>query len=220
MWFPDRRLIFVGDAGYGTHEVARFASGHRLGLTLVSKLHPDANLFEPPPPYTGQGRPRVKGAALPKPRQAAAQARRLRRRTVAWYGGGTRRVGLLSRTGHWSKAGAGLVPIRWVFVRDRDGTHRDEFFFSTDPTLDPVRIIETYTARWNLETTFQELRALLGLETTRGRCQTCCSMALHRPRRPRKNLHQSSLATFYVRLLREGRPGRDRHGLSTAGQGM
>jgi DDE superfamily endonuclease len=171
MWFPDRRLIFVGDAGYGTHEVARFAHRHRLGLTMVSKLHPDANLFEPPPPYAGQGRPRVKGAAQPKPRQAAAGARRLRRRTVAWYGGGTRRVGLLSRTGHWYKSGAGLVPIRWVFVRDRDGTHRDEFFFSTDPSLEAATIIETYTARWNLETTFQELRAWLGLETTRGWCR-------------------------------------------------
>lgn len=171
LWFPDRRLIFVGDAGYGTHEVARFCDRHRLGLSLVSKLHPDANLFEPPPPYAGSGRPRVKGAALPKPRQVAAQARRLRRRTVAWYGGGTRRVGLLSRTGHWYKSGRGLVPIRWVFVRDRDGTHRDEFFFSTDPALDPAAIIETYTARWNLETTFQELRALLGLETTRGWCR-------------------------------------------------
>jgi hypothetical protein len=170
-WFPDRRLIFVGDAGYGTHEVARFCYRHRLGLTLVSKLHPEANLFEPPPPYGGKGRPRVKGAALPKPRQAAAEARRLRRHSVAWYGGGTRRVGLLSRTGHWYKSGAGLVPIRWVFVRDRDGTHRDEFFFRTDPTLSAVAIIEIYTARWNLETTFQELRALLGLETTRGWCR-------------------------------------------------
>ena len=80
-------------------------------------------------------------------------------------------MGLLSRTGHWSKSGAGLVPIRWVFVRDRDGTHRDQFFFSTDPTLDPVTILEISTARWDLETTFQELRALLGLETTRGWCR-------------------------------------------------
>ena len=30
------------------------------------------------------------------------------------------------------------------------------------------RIIETYTGRWNIETTFQELRAYLGVETTRG----------------------------------------------------
>ena len=30
------------------------------------------------------------------------------------------------------------------------------------------RIIETYTWCWNIETTFQELRAYLGVETTRG----------------------------------------------------
>ena len=29
-------------------------------------------------------------------------------------------------------------------------------------------MIETYTGRWNIETTFQEMRAYLGLETTRG----------------------------------------------------
>ena len=32
-------------------------------------------------------------------------------------------------------------------------------------------IIEISTARWDLETPFQELRALLGLETTRGWCR-------------------------------------------------
>ncbi|WZO96088.1 hypothetical protein EP7_003064 [Isosphaeraceae bacterium EP7] len=49
-WFPDRRFVFVGDSGFGTHEMARFAFRHRPRLGLVSKLHPEANLFEPPPP--------------------------------------------------------------------------------------------------------------------------------------------------------------------------
>jgi len=26
------------------------------------------------------------------------------------------------------------VPIRWVFVRDVQGTHRDEYFYTTDPS--------------------------------------------------------------------------------------
>src|SRR5579885_102333 len=170
MWFPDRRLIFVGDASYDAHEVARSCHRHRPGVTMVSELHPHANLFEPPP-YSGNGRPRVEGAAPPKPRQAAAEARRPRRSTVGRYGGGTRRVGMLSRTGQWYQSGAGSVPIRWLFVRDRDGTHRDEFVFSTDPSLDPATIIETDGGRWILETTFQEMRAWLGLETTRGWCR-------------------------------------------------
>jgi hypothetical protein len=166
---PGRRFVFVGDSAYGTHEVARFCRRHRARLTLVSKLHPDANLVAPPPPYTGKGRPRVKGAPLPKPRQAAA-AGRLRRLTVGWYGGGTRRVAVRSGTGHWYKSGRGLVPLRWVFVRDRQGTHRDEYFYTTDPSLTPEELIGYYTGRWNIETTFQEARSCLGLESTRGWC--------------------------------------------------
>lgn len=168
--FPDRSLLFVGDAGYGTHEVARFVYRHRARLAIVSKLHPDANLFDPPPPYAGTGRPRVKGARRPKPREAVAQRRRFRRLTVSWYGGGTRRVRSADGAGHWHKSGKGLVPLRWVFVRDETGTHRDEYFFTTDLAMAPAAVIGHYAGRWNIETTFAELRAHLGLETTRGWC--------------------------------------------------
>jgi len=166
--FPGRSFVFAGDAGYGTHEVARFCHRHRARLTLVSKCHPDANLFAPPPPYAGNGRPRVKGHRVPKPRQAAATARRARL-TVAWYGGGTRKVEAATGTGHWYKGGGGLVPIRWVFVHDATGTHRDEYLFTTDPGLTPDAVVGTYCGRWSIETTFQECRSCVGLETTRGR---------------------------------------------------
>jgi DDE superfamily endonuclease len=169
--FPGRRFVFVGDAGYGTHEVARFCHRHRGRLALVSKLHPEANLFEPPPPYRGNGRPPVKGPRRPKPSEAVSAARRHKRLTVAWYGGGTRRVGTVTGDGRWYKSGQGLVPLRWVFVRDRDGTHRDESFFTTDPEMGAADVIAHYTSRWSVETTFQELRCHLGLETTRGWCR-------------------------------------------------
>ncbi len=169
-WSPGRRFVFVGDGGFGTHEMARFAHRHRARLALVSKLHPEANHFEPPPPYKGKGRPPVKGPRRPKPKQAVAGAE-LRDEEVAWYGGGRREVGVAGGAGHWYKAGEGLVPIAWVFVRDRSGTHRDEYFFSTDPTMTAVAMIEAYAGRWNIETTFQEVRCHLGLESTRGRCR-------------------------------------------------
>ena len=57
----------------------------------------------------------------------------------------------------------------WVYVHDLTGTHRDSYLFSTDPTMPLAEVIATYTGRWNIETTFQEMRAYLGLETTRGR---------------------------------------------------
>lgn len=165
--FPGRTFVFTGDSSYGTHEVARFCHRHRSRLTLVSKCHPDLNLFAPPPPYGGNGRPRVKGARLPKPRQAAATAPRARL-SVVWYGGGARRVEAASGCGHWYKGGCGLVPVRWVFVHDATGTHRDEYLFTTDAMLSPDAVVGAYCGRWNIETTFQETRSALGLETTRG----------------------------------------------------
>ncbi len=166
--FPDRTFVFAGDSGYGTHEVARFCHRHRARLPPVSKRHPYANLFDLPPPYAGNGRPRVKGEQRPKPRAAVATATAFTRREVGWYGGGRRTVQARDGTGHRYKAGEGLVPLRWVFVRDQTGTHRDEYLFTTDPTLTPAAVIGHYCGRWNIETTFQDARCCLGLEGTRG----------------------------------------------------
>jgi hypothetical protein len=169
--FPEQRFLLVADGGYGTHEVARFAHRHEPRLHLVSKLHPDANLYEPPPPYNGRGRPRVKGDRLPRPREAVAEAASREPLCVDWYGGGTRRVEVITGTGHWYRSGRGLVALRWVHVRDKSGTHRDEYLFTTDPSLSPEQIVGHYTSRWHVETTFQEMRSHLGLETTRGWCR-------------------------------------------------
>jgi hypothetical protein len=169
-WFPDRRFVLAADGNYGSHEMAESAPRSRGRLHLVSKLSPKANLYEPPPAYSGHGRPRVKGAKLPRPQEVVASAKRTRL-NVAWYGGGRRDVEVVSGTGQWYKAGRGLVPVRWVYVHDLTGTHRDEYFYSTDVAMTPQEIIEEYTGRWNIETTFEESRAYLGLESTRGRCE-------------------------------------------------
>jgi hypothetical protein len=170
--FPDRTFVFVGDGGYGSHEVARFCHRHRPRLTLVSKFHPEANLFDPPAAYRGKGRPPIKGRRRQKPRAAVASVAKTQRKPlrVDWYGGQTRRVGVVSQSAHWFKSGRGLVPVRWAFVEDRTGTHRDEYLFTTDVSLHVSVIIGLYCGRWNIETTFQELRCCLGLETTRGWC--------------------------------------------------
>lgn len=176
MRFPDRAFVFAGDSSYGTHAVARFCHRHCGRRALVSKCHPDANLFAPPPAYRGNGRPPLKGRRVPKPRQAAATARRTRL-TVKWYGGGARRAEAATGTGRWYKGGEGLVPIRWVFVRDVSGTHRDEYLLTTDLTLTADEVVGVYGGRWSIETTFQECRSCLGLETTRGRCRPTVTWA-------------------------------------------
>jgi hypothetical protein len=166
-WFPQRKFIFLGDGGYASHELAQSCHRHRRHATLVSRFHGDARLYAPAPKRRKCiGRPPQKGRKLPTPEQVVAR-QPLTPSTVQWYGGGTRRVGIVSGTGLWYKAGAGVVPIRWVFVRDLQGTHRDEYFYSTDPSLTAQQIVSWFTARWPIETTFQEVRTHLGFETTR-----------------------------------------------------
>jgi hypothetical protein len=172
-WFPKRHFIFVGDSGYGTSETARFCHHHRRHLTLVSKFYGDAALYEPPPPRTRRtmGRPRVKGQKLATPQEVVANTAKRTRLMVAWYGGTTRDIEVVTGAGHWYRIGEDLVAVRWVYVHDCAGTHRDEYFFTTEMTMKPQQIVECYTQRWSIETTFQECREYLKLESTKGYSQ-------------------------------------------------
>lgn len=107
-----------------------------------------------------------KATKQPSPQECVAGAT-LKKTQVAWYGGARRAVSLTGGVGHWYRPGGGLVKLRWVYVEDRQGTHRPEYFFSTDPALPLAQIVEYYTLRWSIEVTFQEARLHLGLETTR-----------------------------------------------------
>jgi hypothetical protein len=172
-WFPDRRLMLLGDGGFASFDLARGV--HRMGGVLVARFYDDAGLYEPaprwPPDRPGpKGRKPIKGGKLPAPRATAAHAKPAQA-TIRWYGGRTRRVALVSRTGMWYRSGRGVVAVRWVRVRDLEGTHRDEYLFSTDPSMTPQQIAEAFTARWCIETTFQEANAHLGLATPRQRCE-------------------------------------------------
>jgi DDE superfamily endonuclease len=167
-WFPGRRFVCTADGNYATHELAELAARDPDRLTYVSKFYPNANLVAPPPPYSGRGRPRVKGDDLPDPAAVVRDTATRPTLEVAWYGGGRRRVAVVTGAGLWYQGGRPLVPVRWVFVHDLTGTHRDEYFFTTDAAMAAESVIETYTGRWSIETTFQEARSYLGLETTRG----------------------------------------------------
>lgn len=167
-WCPDRQFLCAADGDYATHELAEFAMQSAGRLTFISKFYKDANLVAPAPAYSGKGRPRVKGKKVAEPAQVVGDTPKRQELDVAWYGGGRRRVEVVTGSGLWYRSGKPLVPVRWVFVHDRTGTHRDEYFFTTDVAMNPAEVIEMYTGRWNIETMFQEARSYLGLETTRG----------------------------------------------------
>ena len=174
-WAEDRRFRLIGDGAYGTHDLADAMNpqSKTYGLrqvTLLSRFRMDAATYGPPPAYSGRGRPRKKGKRLPNP-AAVAKSRWADWKDVVvdWYGGTRKTVRLCSRTGLWYKCGNQMKRVRWVLVRDPEGKRKDEVFFTTDMKLTPKQIVEAFVRRWSLETTFQELREHLGLETLRNR---------------------------------------------------
>lgn len=161
-WLPGRDVVFVGDSSFGTHELARAIGRH---ATLVSRLRLDANLLAPPEPRTPQqrGRPRLKGKPLPKlhTKLDDPHAHWTPIRLPVWYGDKKEKeLEILTGTARWHRTGA-PKPIRWALVRD------PQAFFSTDTAMAAERILAIYVRRWQIEVTFQEARAHLGVETQR-----------------------------------------------------
>lgn len=167
-WLPDRVLVIVADSSFAAIELIVAVRRHAC---LISRLRLDANLFEPPPPRPPgrRGRPALKGARLPKlATRLSDPAASWRRITVAnWYGLAERTLDIQSDTALWYHSGLPPVPIRWILVRDPLGKLDPQAFFSTDLTLDPAQALAWFVMRWQVEVTFQESRAHLGIETQR-----------------------------------------------------
>ena len=87
--------------------------------------------------------------------------------SVAWYDGTTRTVELTSETAVWYRSGKPPVLICWVSIRDPQGAFTPQALLCTDPAADPKQILEWFVLRWQLEVTFQEVRAHLGVATQR-----------------------------------------------------
>jgi hypothetical protein len=172
-WLPGRRIIFVGDASFAVHTLAHALARVPAGrATLISRLRLDASLYAQPAERTArtQGRPAQKGPPLPKLSALLADpAIRWQRITVPiWYGRQTEKpLEISSGTALWYRRGTPPRPIRWVLVRDPAGKRAPQAFFSTDTTLAPEDIIAIFVRRWQVEVTFSEVRAHLGVETQR-----------------------------------------------------
>jgi len=88
-------------------------------------------------------------------------------RLTDWYGGQTRTLEYVSATAVWYSSGLPPASIRWVLVRDPSGERDPQAFLCTDPDLDQTAILSRFVFRWRIETTFQEVREHLGVETQR-----------------------------------------------------
>ncbi|MBM6580853.1 transposase [Microvirga sp. BT689] len=168
-WLPERELILVADMGFAALEL--LAALSRRGVICITRLRLDAALYEPAPPRRPgtSGRPRTKGARLPNLSEVLKRtSTRWRRVTVSgWYGEGDRTIEFCSGTAVWRHGGMPIVPIRWVLLRDPLGRFSPQALLCTDPAQDPLQVIRWFILRWQIEVTFQEARAHLGVETQR-----------------------------------------------------
>ncbi len=90
-----------------------------------------------------------------------------RHRVSLWYGRTNRLVEITSGTAIWYRGGTPPVPIRWLLVRDPKGELEPQAFLATDLNARPCDILAWFVSRWQVEVTFEETRAHLGVETQR-----------------------------------------------------
>jgi len=182
-WLPNRLLIFVADSGFAALELLASVRCH---VCVITRLRLDAALFKPAPRRRkGQrGRPPLKGRRLPILRAVLASRKTVWTTVVVsqWYNAQQRKLLTATGTAIWYHAGIPPVPsaadaswhidalrasIRSVLVRDPTGEHEPAAFLSTDLDATPAMILGWFVSRWRVETTFQEVRTHLGVETQR-----------------------------------------------------
>ncbi len=174
-WMPDRKFILAGDYQVVTHQTAAFARRHADRVTVVGRLRGDANLYAAP---TNPNRKSRCGGLIKKGRKLAAPSEQIKtlkavKDEVRWYGNSRRVVRHATGQALWhDKHHSAVTPIRWACVLGDPKRNQEEaYFFCSDTTATAVWIIEQYALRWNIEVTFEESRALLGLESTRHWCR-------------------------------------------------
>ena len=168
-WLPDQEIVVVGDNTYAVLDLLHACQSLRNPVTIIARLRMDAALYEPAPPPSGKkGRPRKKGKRLPTLQQCLEDSSTVWQVfKLTWYNGQQRHMELASGTAVWYHSGKPPVPIRWVLIRDPLGEYDPIALLSTHQSYTPVQIVQWFVQRWQLEVTFQEVRAHLGVETQR-----------------------------------------------------
>lgn len=168
-WIPHRALVVVADYSYAALVFLHACQTMVNPVTVITRLRLDAALYEPAPPPTGKaGRPRKKGKRLPT-LQAILDDPQTKWQSVKvrWYDGQTRLMEITSQTAVWYHSGLPPVPIRWVLIRDPQEEYETIALLSTSLEIDSLQIVNWFVQRWQVEVTFEEVRAHLGVETQR-----------------------------------------------------
>ncbi len=186
-WLGRRRFRVVADSEYSGKSVSRELpeTAHLVGRMVMpacpngrrSGPFGNAALYEEAPARKPgrSGRPRKKGERLPNPAELAKSRKVRWTKTRADIYGKSVRVWFKSMRALWycvcAPAGnsAGTRPLQIVVVRDPSRKRRDDCFFTTDPSMTSIEVIETIAKRWSLEVTFRDAKQSLGFEEPQSR---------------------------------------------------
>ena len=169
-WLPDRVLVVVADSTYAALDLLAACAGLPQPVIMITRLRLDAALYDPAPPREKgkRGAPRLKGERQPTlARRLADPQTSWEQVGVAWYGRSRRTIELASGTAVWYHGGLPVVPLRWVLIRDPDAKFDPQALLCTHLEVTAQQIVEWFVLRWQLEVTFEEARAHLGVETQR-----------------------------------------------------
>lgn len=168
-WVPGRRVELAADSAYCNDTVTRDLP---TSVVLFGAMRPDAVLTDAPEeaPAGAKGRPRKRGAAVPKPEDIAKDD------SIPWINGTAKLYGCTTTIRYktlcaqWYRA-CGIRLLRIVIVATTQGKVPFRVFFCTDATVDVVRVLETYAGRWGIEVFFREAKQLLGFADSSARTE-------------------------------------------------
>lgn len=172
-WQPEREILLVGDGGYASVSLVARCQQLPRPIRVVARLRLDAVLHDPPgeQPKSKRGPKPKKGARQPSLKQRLTDPRTAwQRAEVCWYGGVQRTVEIATGVALWAVQGHRPTPLRWVLVRSPEGEAQPlpaGALLCSDLEAAAEQIVAWYLGRWNIEVTFQEMRAHLGFETQR-----------------------------------------------------
>jgi hypothetical protein len=169
-WLPERAVVAVADSTYAALDLLDACARLPHPVVVITRLRLDAALYDSAPvrPPGTVGRPRKKGTRQPTLAERLQDPQTIwQSLTVRWYGGTERPIEVATATAVWYHGGLPPVALRWVLVRDPTEAFAPQALLCTDSALSAQQIVEWFVLRWQLEVTFHEARAHLGMETQR-----------------------------------------------------
>jgi len=170
-WLPHRAIVLVADSSFAALELLEALRQLSTPVHVVTRLRLDAALYHPAPERQAKqmGRPRKVGKRLPTLKALIDNPYTPWHTVVVkdWYGHGDYALEIVSHTAVWYHTELPAVPIRWVLLKDPKGQFPPQAFLCTDTSAQPSQTLHWFRQRWQLEVTFEEVRAHLGVESQR-----------------------------------------------------